>query len=148
MNPTCCAIISFACMRCLMAIEQVAGVLLDPTDAKFLAGALEQFGRVLAERGSRPTPRLEALQRQLSRVSARVSGHDTHVDARIASAQHDSGVHLGYEFIDTARAAEILGVRPDSVRDLARRKTLPAVRAGGRWLYPAAAVVARAESRR
>lgn len=131
-----------------MTIEAVSGVLLTPDDAEFLARALDEFGRVLAERGSRPTPRLENLQHRLSRVCTRVSGRDTPVGARTSAGQPDSGVEIGYELIDTARAAEILGVTADGARYLARSGALPAVRAGGRWVYPAAAVVARAESRR
>lgn len=126
-------------------IEPISGVLLGAEDARTLAEALEVFTKVLAERGSRPTAKLDDLRRRLARAATRVPVGNTHADARGSAAQPDSGVHLGYELIDTTRAAAILGITADGVRDLARRGTLPAVRAGGRWLLASSAVVARAD---
>lgn len=129
-------------------IEPISGVLLGADDARTLADALDVFAKVLAERGSRPTAKLDDLRRRLSRASTRVSRLDTHANARSIAAEPDSGVDLGYELIDSAQAARILGISADGVRDLARRGRLPVVRAGGRWLFAAAGVVERAERRR
>ncbi|MDV7101658.1 helix-turn-helix domain-containing protein [Gordonia amicalis] len=126
-------------------IEPISGVLLGVDDARVLSEALDVFVGVLAERGSQPTAKLDDLRRRLSRANTRVSTENTRVHARQVAPQPDSGVHLGYELIDTARAAAILGITPDGVRDLARRGVLPAVRAGGRWLLASSAVVARAD---
>ncbi|MET4166114.1 MULTISPECIES: helix-turn-helix domain-containing protein [Gordonia] len=128
-------------------IEPITGVLLGVDEARVLAEALDVFVEVLAERGSQPTAKLDDLRHRLSRANTRVSTSNTRVHAREVAPQPDSGVHLGYELIDTARAAAILGISPDGARDLARRGTLPATQAGGRWLFAAAAVVARADQR-
>jgi excisionase family DNA binding protein len=53
--------------------------------------------------------------------------------------------HATYDLMDTAEAAAILGITPGGVRYLADAGRIPAHRAGGRRLYPARAVVERAE---
>lgn len=131
-------------MGCLM-IEKVSGVLLDAADADYLARALALFEEVLAKQGSRPSPRLVDLERRLSRASSDATRSTTGGYVSGAKDSADRDALSAYEFVDTERAANILGCTPGNVRDLARRGRLPAIRSGGRWLYPAAAVVARAE---
>ena len=131
-----------------MTIEKVSGVLLDASDADYLARAMKLLAALLAKQGSRPSPRLVDLERRLSRASSDATRSATSGYASGAKDSADRDALSAYEFVDTERAANILGCTPGNVRDLARRGRLPAIRSGGRWLYPAAAVVARAESRR
>ena len=133
-------------MGCLMTIEKVSGVLLDAADADYLARAMKLLAALLeAKQGSRPSPRLVDLERRLSRASSDATRSTTGGYVSGAKDSADRDALSAYEFVDTERAANILGCTPGNVRDLARRGRLPAVRSGGRWLYPAAAVVARAE---
>lgn len=129
-------------------VESVDGVLLGADEARFLVGALDTFGQVLAERGSRPSPKLVDLQRRLSRAVTDVTRRKADVGVSSAVPQPDWDASSAHEFLDSERAAAILGCTPGNVRDLARRGSLPAIHTTGRWLYPAAAVVERAERRR
>ncbi|QUD82094.1 helix-turn-helix domain-containing protein [Gordonia polyisoprenivorans] len=131
-----------------MAIEPVhPGVLLGVDDVAEVLRVIAAFETVLAERHSRPSPRLLHLRTQLTRANTRVSGRDTHADARKLAAQQDSGAHFAYELLDTGQAAEIIGISADGVRDLARRHRIPARKAGGRWVYPASAIAIYASTR-
>lgn len=132
-------------MGCLMTIEKVSGVLLDAADADYLARALALFEEVLAKQGSRPSPRLVDLERRLSRASSDATRSTTGENVSGATDSTQREVLSAYEFLDSERAADILGCTPGNVRDLARRGRIPAIHTHGRWLYPAAAVVARAE---
>lgn len=132
-------------MGCLMTIEKVSGVLLDASDADYLARAMKLLAALLAKQDSRPSPRLVDLERRLSRASSDATRSTTGGYVSGAKDSADRDALSAYEFVDTERAANILGCTPGNVRDLARRGRLPAIRSGGRWLYPAAAVVARAE---
>lgn len=132
---------------CLMGIERIAGVLLDPADADYLARALVLFEEVLAKQGSRPSPRLVDLERRLTRATSDATRSPTGENVSAATDSTQREVLSAYEFLDSERAANILGCTPGNVRDLARRGRLPAVHTHGRWLYPAAAIVARAEHR-
>ena len=127
-----------------MSIEPVTGVLLGVDDVHEVLRVIDAFEQVLAERHSVPNARLKHLRGRLTRANTRVSRADTHDGARMSASQPDSGVHLDYELLDTAQAAAILGISADGVRDLARRQRLPARKAAGRWVYPATAVVDRA----
>lgn len=80
-------------------------------------------------------------------AGADVARRITDANARRIAAQTDSPEYAAYDVLDTAEAAAIVGISPGGVRDLARRGRLAAHRAGGRWLYPAASVVAYAELR-
>ena len=129
-----------------MTIEKVSGVLLDASDADYLARAVKLLAAFLdAKEGSQPSSRLVDLERRLSRASSDATRSTTGGYVSGAKDSADRDALSAYEFVDTERAANILGCTPGNVRDLARRGRLPAVRSGGRWLYPAAAVVARAE---
>jgi hypothetical protein len=122
-------------------------VLLDSNDAAYIAEALARFFSVLTEHGSRPSQQLAEAQAKLRKAAA--SASDSRTDAsgcvRIVGGQQGS-LHAGeYDLVDSVQAARILGCTAANVRDLGRRGRLPAHRAGGRWLYPASAVVSRAE---
>lgn len=126
-------------------IERVTGVMLDADDARY---ALDAFDALLRDR--RPSARLADFIGRLRRaVKTGVSQPDSVVSAgegaRTVGTQPDSAHTAAYDLLDTAQAAAVLGISGNGVRDLIRRQVLPAHRAGGRWLLPAAPVIARAE---
>lgn len=125
-------------------IERVSGILLEPADARYL---LDAFDALLRDR--RPSAQLAQFVDRLRRTVAKadVSSPPTGVHARELGGQRNSGHYAPYDVLATAEVAAILGITGNGVRDLARRGTIPAHRAGGRWLYPATAVVALAEHR-
>ena len=108
-------------------IEKVSGVLLDAADADYLARALALFEEVLAKQGSRPSPRLVDLERRLSRASSDATRSTTGGYVSGAKDSADRDALSAYEFVDTERAANILGCTPGNVRDLARRWNFNAV---------------------
>jgi Helix-turn-helix domain len=130
--------------RGLLVIEAVAGVLLAPDDAQYV---LDAFDSLLIDR--RPSAQLADFIARFRRTAVKsgVSSAKTGVDASKFGIQQDSAHHAPYDVLDSGQAAAIIGITASGVRDLARRKAIPAHRAGGRWLYPAPAVVAYAERR-
>lgn len=62
----------------------------------------------------------------------------------MTAAPHLTIVPDPTDVVDTTEAAAILGITANGVRDLVRRGTIPGIRDGRRWLYPAAAVNERA----
>jgi hypothetical protein len=127
-------------------IERVAGTLLSPEDAEYVANALLLLRDLLTRNGSRPTGRLDAVTDRLRRTTG-VKAQNASPNARIVGAQTDSGDDSWHATIDTSQAARILGISGNGVRDLSRRGRLPARRVGGRWVYPVEAVMRRAERR-
>ncbi|XTP37167.1 helix-turn-helix domain-containing protein [Mycobacterium sp. TJFP1] len=125
-------------------IERVNGVLLEPDDARYLLDALDAL---LTDR--RPSPRLADFIARLRKTSVKadVSAPQTDVDVREVGNEEDSPHDRPYDLVTTGEAAAILRLTPGGVRDLARRGSIPAYRAGGRWVYPARSVVALAEQR-
>lgn len=123
-------------------IERVSGILLEPTDARYLLDALDALLR-----DRRPSAQLAQFIDRFRRTVAKsgVSESITGADTREVGSQQDSVHYAPYDVLDTAEAAAILGITANGVRDLARRGVLPSHRAGGRHLFPAVAVVARAE---
>lgn len=130
-----------------MAIERVDGVLLDAQDVDYVVRALELLHGLLPHTGRKPNRKLQAITERLRKAGAKLAfpADDTGVGARIPGAEAHSA-HDAWHVLDTTAAARILGITPNGARDLARRGTLPARQAGGRWLFDAAAVVQRAES--
>ncbi|SON62269.1 hypothetical protein MSIMFI_03794 [Mycobacterium simulans] len=122
------------------------GVVLDPAELSFIAGVLDELcRRISAEPGRRPAPKLEQFAAQLRKCSAGATNATNGVTN--VGVRQDSG-HAGpydLDLLDSAEAGRILGISAAGVRAAARRGRLPAHRPGGRWLFPAAAVVARAE---
>lgn len=131
-----------------MAIERVDGVLLDAHDVDVVVRALDLLHGLLPHTGRMPNAKLRAVTEQLRKTGAKLASWpaDTGVRARMQGAEADSGHDAWHAVLDTTAAAQILGITPNGARDLARRGTLPARQAGGRWLFDAAAVVQRAES--
>jgi hypothetical protein len=125
-------------------IEQVAGVLLAPADAKYV---LDAFESLLTDR--RPSAQLADFIARLRKTAEAscVSARETAAGVRKLGAQHDPSHYAPCDVLDTNQAAAILGISASGVRDLGSRGVLPRQRAGGRWLYPAPAVVRRAERR-
>lgn len=123
--------------------ELVAGVLLSPDEARYAVAA---FDALLGD-GRRATPRLAAFIDKLRKSGAprQVSGALSGADARVVAPELDSLHATVYDLVDSSEAARILGITNSGVRDLCRRGALPGRRAGGRWVIPVAAVVARAE---
>lgn len=144
-------------------INPVRGVYLDHADAEYVAQALEEFARVLAEQRSQPTARLRMVTTRLRKSVAKSgvsvsdnaseswsnlgnSGPNARNYASSIAGQSDSVHDSGHANVTTGEAARILGISANGVRDLARRGRLPAERSGGRWVYPTNAVVLRADA--
>jgi excisionase family DNA binding protein len=125
-------------------IEQVAGVLLEPADAEYLLSALDAL---LANQ--RPSAQLSAFIDRLRKSAEKLAptAENAAVGGRMLGLQHDSAHTATYDLVDTREAAAILGCKARNVRDLGDRGVLPRHRAGGRWLFPIAAVEARAARR-
>ena len=130
-----------------MKTAAVNGVLLDEADTRLVVDVLGYLGRVATENGRRPTPKVEALRRCLQSAYASVSARTVSDGASLSGPTRPRLLPEGYELVDTAQAARLLGTTADTVRYHARRGSLPAQRAGGRWLLDAAAVAAIAEQR-
>lgn len=123
-------------------VARIDGVLLSPADAGYLAEALDLFETLARQFGSRPTPQLLALRSALAAAAGASRSAAAASDFRAAGVGGASSERASY--IDTNEAGRILGCTPGNARDLARRGTIPGIRAGGRWLLDAAAVHARA----
>jgi len=148
-------------------------VLLDPDEAAYVAGALEEFAQLMAERRddrgnpapSQPSARLVSLTAKLRRTAGSLVVTDSGADheqsakppaqppertASVRARQRNSvhsGRHVGAASMGTGQVARCLGITANACRDLARRGRLPARHTGTRWQFDAAAVVALAERR-
>ena len=123
-------------------IEVPAGVLLTVHDVRALLVMLDdakQHVPAIQPRAAHTINQLRAAVGRLAQTTGNaqcgVTGGNEPVD------------YAAYDLVDSAQAATILGITPGGVRYLADAGILPAHRAGGRWLYPARAVVERAEQR-
>ncbi|MEC4763361.1 helix-turn-helix domain-containing protein [Mycobacterium sherrisii] len=128
-----------------VGIGPVSGVLVDADDAAYLCRALELLPKLFAAQGSRPTPRLEAVTDRLRKAVAAARKTDAHTRPTAAHADWDDD--MAYELLDSDAAAALLGCTPGNVRDLARRRSLPGRRVGGRWVFERTAVERRAAAR-
>ena len=120
-------------------IEVSAGVHLSADEVRSLLAVLDAACRVV-----RPDARAANVIRQLRSTN----DHLMRATGGRPSGKHlplDGNHHAAYDLVDTAEAAAILGISPGGVRYLAEAGRIPAHRAGGRWLYPAEAVIERAE---
>lgn len=114
------------------------GVFLDVAEAQVLVALLERACEV-----SQPSPRALDATRRLRKMT------NSATPAQTGRAQSADDGHLGpYDLVSAAEAADLLGCSLANVRHLRARGRIPAHRAGGVWLYPAAAIVAYAEQRR
>ncbi len=134
-----------------MAIEAARpGVLLDLDDAQYVSRALAHLvAEINADRGRVASARLVAVTERLARAceTARRATPAASNVASSAVADPPPPDDSPYEWITSVEAARILGCTPANVRDRAGRGTLPARRAGGRWVLPAAAIEWIAQSR-
>lgn len=121
-------------------IRVTGAVLLAASDARTITEALDLFARMLALQGSRLTPRLDTLRRELAGASV----SDTGDHARTPVPQSNCLPLSAHDLIGSAEVAELLQCTANNARDLARRQVLPAHRAGGRWLFEKDAVRLRA----
>lgn len=107
------------------------GAVLSTEAAREVVAALDQLDRLAAPRGMRLSERLTAIRRELVACASRAGTPVT------ASANDIAGLLLSESnlmSVDTATAAENLGITTDGVRWLCRRGHLTAVRLRGRWL--------------
>lgn len=120
-------------------IEIGVGVHLAPHEIRALLAILDAACRVAT-----PDARAADVIRRLRKTDERLTqatGNRQH-----GVTDGDESTHYSaYDLVDTAEAAAILGITPGGVRYLADAGRIPAHRAGGRRIYPAAAIVARAE---
>ncbi|WP_280354289.1 helix-turn-helix domain-containing protein [Nocardia otitidiscaviarum] len=130
-------------------IEVLAGVFLTPDDADYIARALDLLRKQLRANNAAPSAKLDMVTERIARsaANARVPRRNASPCVSHARAHEESAEDPVYGWITTAEAARILGCTPGNVRDRARRKTLPAHLAGGRWVYPAEAIIRLAEHR-
>lgn len=136
-----------------MTIAAQRGVFVTADDAAYIASALDEFARLMAERRdahgnpapSQPSPRLVAVTAKLHRTVASLAIHDPAVDhgrrpkppaepPDARALQRDS-MDAGPHVIGTGDAARRLGITPNAVRDLARRGRLTVTRTGTRWRF-------------
>lgn len=128
-----------------MAIERLSGVVVDPDSTDFLIRALELLAELLAARGGAAAPRLLEVTEQLKTgVNSGAARSKSGADTIFVDGEADSAHTPWHAFLNTQRAADILGITPNGVRDLARRGSLPARRVGREWIFDAAAVIRRA----
>ena len=122
-------------------------VLLEPSEADYLARALVLLQQLLVENRSQPTPRLQQVTAQLARCAEHGSaaGSNGSDNCRTRASDTDGGEYRDYATVTAAEAARILECGERNVRDLARRGRIPARRSGGVWLLDAGAVEARAQ---
>jgi excisionase family DNA binding protein len=118
------------------------GVFLDINEARYLADVLDHLCKA-----SQPNARLDYFARLLRNTVDKA-------DPAIACAnqsgngragQPDPGHYRAYDLVPAGEASAILGCTTSNVRYLRRAGHLPAHRVGGRWLFPVASVVERAE---
>jgi hypothetical protein len=120
-------------------IEVGAGIHLSVEDVRALLEVLESACRV-----ARPDARAEHVITQLRRI-VRKTDSPVSRDLRCRADGYDTAHHRLYDVVDSAEAASLLSISQAGVRDLRRRGQLPGHRAGGRWLYPVATIIERAE---
>lgn len=124
---------------------RASGVLLDGDDVAYVLAALDKLLQ-----GRRASAQLADFIARLRKAAKSVvpqpdSDVSTGESARLLGVQTDSRHTALYDLLGSAEVAKVLGCTSGNVRDLRARGRLPAHKAGGRWLYPAAAVIARAE---
>lgn len=120
------------------------GVFIDLADAQYLVEVLDHAARV-----GRPSARVEDVTRRLRRTvdKAAAIGAGANGSANARAFPPDPGDIRAHDLLTAGDAAAVIDCTTSNVRWLRQRGHLPAHRAGGRWLYPAAAVIGYAERR-
>ncbi|MCW2685513.1 MAG: hypothetical protein JWR37_403 [Mycobacterium sp.] len=122
-----------------MSINNQHGVFISDDDARLLADVLDTACRQM-----RPAARVADLARRL-RLTVDSSSASANRTQTGRAGSPDPGDIRAYDLLGPAEVAAVLGCSVSNVRYLRRRGLLPAHRAGSRYLFPAATVVARAE---
>jgi len=127
-----------------MTISAQAGVFITADDAALIADVLDTACRTM-----RPSPRVADLARRLRRTvdKAAAASPSANESANGRDVQPDPGDIRAHDLLTAGEAARVIGCTPTNVRWLRQRGHLPAHRAGGRWLSPAAAVIKYSERR-
>lgn len=127
-----------------MTITPQHGVFVTADDAVLLADTLDAACRTM-----RPSARVADLARRLRRtVDAATETHPgANETANGRDTTPDPGDIRAHDLLSAGDAARVIGCTTSNVRWLRQRGHLPAHRAGGRWLYPAAAVIRYTEQR-
>lgn len=120
-------------------IPVAAGVILTDDEARYLVEVLEHATRI-----AQPSARVTDITRRLRRTVDAASG-GANGSAKGRALQPNPGEIRAHDLLTAGEASTILGCSTSNVRYLRHKGLLPAHRAGSRWLYPAATVVARAE---
>ena len=122
------------------AIQHVDGVLVSLEAARVIVFLLGNYAKLAtACNGCVPDGLVEiqSLLAETSSVSRPRDGERVAVPAVLPWA--------GEDFVDLEEAVRMLGLKPDSVRNLCRRRVLAAEKRRGRWFIDAAAVAQRVE---
>lgn len=127
--------------------ERLDAIVLTDSEIRYLLDVLTETQTALAKHGIRRSPRADAFIDRLRRVSTPPTRQGHSVDAPDPAQGSESHHPRRHDLLDSAEAGRILGIGSDGVRALCRRGSLPAYRAGGRWLLLAEDVVRRAERR-
>ena len=129
---------------------RLSGVQLTDEEFERIGQAVDLLHRLLIANGNRPPSWVLGLFQITGGDASTRPGQIRQragVDARVIADQQLSTDDAQRALIDSRQAAAIVGISPNGIRDLARRGTLPARRAGGRWLFDAAALEFYAEQR-
>ena len=127
--------------------ERLDAIVLTDSEIRYLLDVLTETQAALAKHGIRRSPRADAFIDRLRRVCAPVTRQEHSAGATDPAQGDESHDPRRHDLLDSAEAGRILGIGSDGVRALCRRGSLPAYRAGGRWLILAEDVVRRAERR-
>lgn len=111
-------------------VTQAEGVLLSRQAAREVLAALDLLGRWALPRGQRLSPRLAAIRDALVRCAR----DGTRADVSDRDREGATPAHWDQRVVDTATAAQRLGITPGGVAYLCRNGRLTATRTGGRWL--------------
>lgn len=118
-------------------VTPARGVLLSEAAAREVAAALEHLERLAAPRGQQLSDRVRAIARELASSGSR---DVTRLDTRARPLETQSLGEWELSAVDTAAAAQELGITPGGVAWLCRNGRLTATRVGGRWLVDTASL--------
>lgn len=125
-------------------MELIDGLVLDRHEVVFLANML----RIGTSRMNAAwSPQAKLLIARICDAAGRFESQACTVGVAKADSDAENGSSSGHGLLDTAAAAKVLGITEHGARSLARRGVIPVYKASGRWLFPVAEVVRRAERR-
>jgi Helix-turn-helix domain len=122
------------------AVQRVEGVLVSAEAARVIVFLLGNYAKLAESRNGCVPDGLREVQGALAEaVAAGSRGRD---GERVAAP---AVLPLSHDVIELEQAAEVLGMKADSVRNLCRRGGLDAQKRRGRWFVSASAVAQRVE---